>query len=148
MSSLQDGYVIDVPYPTFVHRQAMPVWLSTLTQLKGSVAPNLEKPFRYLELGCAMGIHLHLTAASHPQGHFVGVDFNAEHLAVAQEGLERTQINNLEFIHSSFNQLLEQDLEPFDFIVTHGVWSWIAPEHQQAILEIINKLLKPQGVLH
>lgn len=148
MNLLKDGYVIDVPYPTFVHRQAMPVWLSTLAELNGSIAPDLDKPFRYLELGCAMGIHLHLTAAAHPQGDFVGVDFNAEHLTVAQEGLARTEINNLEFIHASFDQLLEQNLEPFDFIVTHGVWSWIAPEYQQAIVNIINKLLKPQGILY
>lgn len=148
MSQLQDGYVIDIPYPTFVHRQAMPLWLSTLAQLQGSITPDTQQPFRYLELGCAMGIHLHLTAAAHPQGHFVGVDFNPEHLAVAKEGLAQTQINNLEFIESSFHLLLEQDLEPFDFIVTHGVWSWIAPEHQQAILTVVNQLLKPNGIFY
>lgn len=148
MGQLQDGYVIDIPYPTFVHRQAMPLWLSTLGQLQGNTSPDTQQPFRYLELGCAMGIHLHLTAAAHPQGHFVGVDFNHEHLAVAQEGLARTQINNLEFIHASFTELLEQELEPFDFIVTHGVWSWIAPEHQHAILKIVNQLLKPNGLFY
>lgn len=148
MSQLQDGYVIDIPYPTFVHRQAMPLWLSTLAQLQGSITSDTQQPFRYLELGCAMGIHLHLTAAAHPQGHFVGVDFNPEHLAVAKEGLAQTQINNLEFIESSFHLLLEQDLEPFDFIVTHGVWSWIAPEHQQAILTVVNQLLKPNGIFY
>lgn len=148
MNSLIDGYVVDVPYPSFVHRQMMPLWLSTITQLHGSDAPNTQKPFRYLELGCGMGIHLHLAAASNPAGHFVGVDFNGEHLAVAHEGLNRTQINNLEFIHTSFQNLLAHNLEPFDFIVTHGVWSWIAPEHQHAIVEIINKLLKPQGILY
>lgn len=148
MNQLQDGYVIDVPYPTFVHRQAMPVWLSTLTQLKGYQSPEIERPYRYLELGCAMGIHLHLTAAANPKGHFVGVDFNAQQLMVAEEGLAQTHINNLEFIQASFKDFLNQDLEPFDFIVTHGVWSWISQENQAVLLQVIAKFLKPRGVVY
>lgn len=146
MMNLHDGYVVDVPYPTFVHRQAMPTWLNMVVQQQGIQAPDLKRPFRYLELGCAMGIHLHLTAAAHPQGHFVGVDFNAQQLLVAQEGIERTHISNIELIHASFSELLTQQLEPFDFIVTHGVWSWIAQEHQQAIVQLVSQLLKPNGI--
>lgn len=112
MMNLHDGYVVDVPYPTFVHRQAMPTWLNMVVQQQGIQAPDLKRPFRYLELGCAMGIHLHLTAAAHPQGHFVGVDFNAQQLLVAQEGIERTHISNIELIHASFSELLTQQLEP------------------------------------
>ncbi|MCL6247703.1 class I SAM-dependent methyltransferase [Acinetobacter sp. ANC 4945] len=148
MSILNEGYVVDVPYPTFVHRQAMPVWLSSLAQLKGNQAPDLQKPYRYLELGCAMGIHLNLTAAANPMGHFVGVDFNAQQLLVAKEGIQSTNIQNLEFIHASFEQLEQQDLEPFDFIVTHGVWSWISDENQKTLLRIIDKFLKPNGLVY
>lgn len=148
MTHLEDGYVIDVPYPTFVHRQAMPLWLTCLIQLKGFQAPNIQQPYRYLELGCAMGIHLHLAAAANPNGHFVGVDFNEAQLLVAQEGINKTNIPNLEFIHASFKSLLEQSLEPFDFIVTHGVWSWVSPENQQILLQLINCLLKPGGVVY
>lgn len=148
MSLLQEGYVVDVPYPTFVHRQAMPIWLNSLVKAQSYQAPDLNRPYRYLELGCAMGIHLHLTASSNPLGHFVGVDFNPQQLLVAQEGLASTQINNLEFIHASFAELLQQDLEPFDFIVTHGVWSWISKENQQIMLKIIHKFLKPNGILY
>ena len=148
MNALQDGYVVDVPYPTFVHRQAMPHWLSLVVKQQGIQAPDVSQPFRYLELGCAMGIHLHLTAAAHPQGEFVGVDFNAQQLLVAQEGLDQTQIQNLKFIEANFSELLEQNLEPFDFIITHGVWSWIKSEHQQAIVKIVSKLLKPNGIFY
>lgn len=148
MRHLQDGYVVDVPYPTFVHRQAMPIWLNSLVQYQGYQAPDIQKSYRYLELGCAMGIHLHLTASANPLGHFVGVDFNAQQLLVADEGLNRTKIENVEFIQSNFSDFLQRDIEPFDFIVTHGVWSWISPENQRIIVEIINKLLKPNGVLY
>lgn len=147
-SSLKDGYVVDVPYPTFVHRQAMPVWLSTLVNFQGLKSPNITKPYRYLELGCAMGIHLHLTAAANPRGHFVGIDFNAQQLLVAKEGLEVTEIDNIEFIQASFETFLSLEIEPFDFIVTHGVWSWISKDNQEIMVNIINKLLKPNGVLY
>lgn len=145
---LNDGYVVDVPYPTFVHRQAMPVWLASLVQLKGSRAPDLSKQYRYLELGCAMGIHLHLTAAANPMGHFVGVDFNAQQLMVAHEGLIANKIDNLEYIHASFEEFLSQEIEPFDFIVTHGVWSWVSKENQKILQQIINKNLKPGGIVY
>ncbi|MCU4378373.1 class I SAM-dependent methyltransferase [Acinetobacter haemolyticus] len=148
MSSSQDGYIVDVPYPTFVHRQTTPLWLNMIVQSKGFCAPNLVKPYRYLELGCAMGIHLHLTAAANPLGHFIGVDFNQQQLMVAQEGLEITEIDNIEFIQASFEEFLNYELEPFDFIVTHGVWSWISPENQNIVAKIIDKLLKKDGVLY
>ena len=147
-SSLKDGYVVDVPYPTFVHRQAMPVWLSALVQFQNLDSPDLSKPYRYLELGCAMGIHLHLTAAANPLGHFVGIDFNAQQLLVAKEGLEVTKIDNIEFIRASFETFLSLEIEPFDFIVSHGVWSWISKDNQEIMVNIINKLLKPNGVLY
>ena len=148
MSGINDGYVVDVPYPTFVHRQAMPVWLSTLAQLKGNKSPNIARPYRYLELGCAMGIHLNLTAAANPMGHFVGVDFNAQQLLVAEEGVQTTNINNIEFIHASFEEFEKIDLEPFDFIVTHGVWSWVSEENQKILFKIIDKFLKPSGLVY
>lgn len=102
MRHLQDGYVVDVPYPTFVHRQAMPVWLQSLVQFQGYQAPDIQKPYRYLELGCAMGIHLHLTASANPLGHFVGVDFNAQQLLVADEGLKKQKL----IILNLFNLIL------------------------------------------
>ncbi len=148
MNILQEGYVVDVPYPTFVHRQMMPSWLTMLTQLEGIHGPNIEKPYRYLELGCAMGIQLHLNAAANPIGHFVGVDFNAQQLLVAEEGIKRTGIHNIEFIQADFKSFFNQDIEPFDFIVTHGVWSWISKENQNIIVKIIHKFLKPNGILY
>lgn len=148
MNQLKDGYVVDVPYPTFVHKQAMPLWMTVIVQQQGFHAPNIDRPFRYLELGCAMGIHLHLTAAAHPNGHFVGVDFNPQQLLVAQEGIERTDISNIEFIQASFDEILDLDLESFDFIVTHGVWSWINDQYQQSITDIVDQLLKPGGIFY
>lgn len=148
MSILQEGYVVDVPYPTFVHRQMMPSWLTMLTQLEGVRVPDIKKPYRYLELGCAMGIQLHLNAAANPIGHFVGIDFNPQQLLVAKEGMEFTKINNIEFIQADFKSFLNQDIEPFDFIVTHGVWSWVSNENQDIITQIIHKFLKPNGILY
>lgn len=148
MSLLQDGYVVDVTYPIFVHRQAMPVWLKTIVQLEGLKSPDLSKPYRYLELGCAMGIHLHLTAAANPIGQFVGVDFNPQQIDIARNALDQTKIDNIEFIQASFEEFLKQELEPFDFIITHGVWSWVSPKNQNIMTKIIAKLLKENGILY
>src|SRR5699024_5459486 len=89
-----------------------------------------------------------VTAACNPKGQFIGVDFNAEHIATADAIARRAGIKNIEFILASFDDFAEKYTQKFDVIVTHGVWSWLAPKAQMGIMQIVHKLLKPQGFLY
>ncbi|NLP32487.1 MAG: methyltransferase domain-containing protein [Oligella ureolytica] len=144
----QDGYIIDTSYPLHFYKEMQPNWLGYIANTLGCVSPKLTKPYRYCELGCATGIGLLVAAACNPRGQFIGVDFNAEHIATADALARKAGIKNIEFILASFDDFAEQYTEPFDVIVTHGVWSWLAPKAQIGIMQIIHKLLKPQGLLY
>ena len=73
-------------------------------------------------LGCGAGINLLVAAVCNPQGHFLGVDFNHNHIITAREVAQKAGIKNIEFIESSFDAFAKQKHGGFDFIVSHGVW--------------------------
>lgn len=144
----QDGYVADVSYPPHFHKEMQPVWLASVAYLLGTAAPDITRPYTYCELGCGLGINLLVAAATNPLGQFVGVDFNARHLAVAEEAAGALGLGNLRFVHADFARFERDNEQPFDFIASHGAWSWIAPAQQQHVLRLVERSLKPGGLFY
>lgn len=142
------GYVTDVTYPPHFHKEMQPVWLTSLADFLGSTPPDLSRPFSYCELGCGLGINLLISAATCPKGQFLGVDMNPHHLALAQEAARSMGLDNIHFVHADFASFAQRNNLFFDFIVCHGTWSWIAPTHQQSILQIVKQSLKPKGLFY
>ena len=142
------GYVQDVSYPAHFHREIQPLWLATLTRFLGSAPPDLNRPYSYCELGCGVGINLLVAAATDPQGQFVGVDFNERHLAVARDAAAFMGLTNIRFMQADFRSFARDNSLHFDFIVSHGVWSWISAAQQQAILQLVHQSLKPRGLCY
>jgi SAM-dependent methyltransferase len=101
-------------------------------------------------LGCGYGLTTLILAASNPQMSFVGVDFNPTHIAAAANLAESAQLSNMRFIESSFDELLERryaDMEEFDVIALHGVYSWVAPSIRRQSQDSLAPNLKPGGAL-
>lgn len=146
--SRREGYVIDVPYPLHFHKEMQPVWMSYIATSLGCAAPDIRRSYRYCELGCGAGINLLVAAASNPLGEFVGVDFNAGHIALAQQAARDIGLNNIQFVEASFGDFASRDLQPFDFIACHGTWSWLPPQAQASILQILHRYLKPGGLFY
>ena len=143
-----DGYTTDVNYPAFFYKEMSPVWLTSVVRLLGFATVDVAKPFSYCELGCGLGINLLVAAACHPHARFVGVDFNERHLRIARDAAQAAGLSNVEFVHSGFAEFAGTHSEPFDFIATHGVWSWVAPQHRAGLLACVNASLKPGGVFY
>lgn len=153
MTSWSSGYVTDIDYfPGFYVEQSplrcqFGLLSQGLAQRDGMYrAGRNEKP-ACLELGFGYGVTLATHAATCP-GTYWGADFNPTHAAFAQD-LASAAGSDLTVVDDSFEELLERDdLPQFDMIVAHGVWSWISPENQRAILELVRRHLKPRGVLN
>ncbi|WP_232495534.1 class I SAM-dependent methyltransferase [Novosphingobium kaempferiae] len=143
-----DGYISDVRYPAFFYKEMQPLWLTTVASLLGVTAPMPHMPFVLCELGCGVGINLLVSAACHPQAQFVGVDFNADHLAFAHAAAEHCGLDNVEFVHADFSTFAKANERTFDFVTSHGAWSWIAPEHRAALLDCVSQALKPGGLFY
>lgn len=146
--SRREGYVIDVSYPLHFHKEMQPGWMTYMATSLACTAPDIGKPYRYCELGCGAGINLLVAAASNPLGQFVGVDFNAEHVAHARQIASQTGLQNVQFIEASFSDFAQQEHAPFDFITCHGAWSWLPPQAQSSILRIVHEGLKPGGMFY
>src|SRR6185312_16264639 len=107
--------------------------------------------FACCELGCGRGQTSLVLAALNPQSEFHAVDFHPSHVAHAQEQARLAQLSNITVHERSFEDLTGPGapaLPRFDVITMHGVWSWIAPELQRAILAFINARLKPGGFVY
>lgn len=145
-----DGYITDVAYPVHFHREVMPIWLVSTLQALGRCAPDIRKNYTWLELGCSSGLSVLMAAAANPLGHFIGVDFSAREIQKARRMAERARLRNVEFVCQNLQEYAKQaasKMQPdCDFIVTHGVYSWISEANQQAVRHIVAKRLKPGGV--
>ena len=142
-----EGYVVDLDYTRHYFRELSPAQLRFVTLLGGIDAQDAA-PFTYYELGCGNGYSTALHAAANPQGTFIGVDFNPTHVHNARKFAQDVGASNLRFLEKSFGELLQEDLQDADFIVLHGVWSWIAAEPRQHLLEFFRRKLKPGGIVY
>ena len=153
-------YVDDVSYVNLFHRHATPTWLHFVAGALGFAAPDPGAPFRWCELGCGPGYGTVLTAAANPKGRFVGVDFNAAHIAQAKSLATQAGVTNVRFLERDLQSLVGQAggaeslagdadfVGGFDFISVVGVYAWVSPADRQAILQFVARFLKPGGMLY
>jgi len=142
------GYVTDTTYTDRFFRELSPAWLNYAVALNGVRPRDLGRPFTYLELGCGFGVSAIVNAGAFPRGEFHACDFNPAHIEGGRRQAAAFGIGNIQFHESSFQQLLSLDLPPFDFIVLHGVYSWVSAGARQAIRRIIHEKLKPGGLVY
>lgn len=146
--SWSQGYVTDTGYTHGFYRELSPAMLSYSLRLAGQRGPDSEKPFAYCELGFGQGFTINALAAAFPHGEFWGTDFNPAHAAQAKMLAQGAGLSNLNIFDAGFAEFAEAATPQFDYIVFHGIWSWIVPEARQAILEFIRRKLKVGGVAY
>jgi SAM-dependent methyltransferase len=151
MAAWNDGYIFDVAYTSGFYREISPGWIATGAMLLGHRPPDLSRPFRYAELGCGHGISLNVFAAANPNGEFHGFDFNPAHVESGRRTATRAGLANAHFYELSFGDLAdapEGQFPQFDFIVAHGIWSWVSPAVRQQMAAAIRRHLAPGGLLY
>lgn len=149
MQSWSDGYITDLPYTRNFFTDLSPVNLRLTCALAGVVPPPLASGFDYCELGCGQGLTTALLAAMFPQGRFLGVDINPTHIGLARKFAEENGIANVSFLDASFEEATARDdLPGFDYIVLHGIYSWISRSQRDHIVRFIYRHLKAGGVVY
>ena len=136
----------EVPYPGGTYRATHPSHLAMVARLCG-VAPAPPNHCRVLELGCSMGANIIPIAADLPQSEFVGIDLSAKQVKLGKETVDQLGLKNIELRHCGINDV-DESFGKFDYIICHGVYSWVPPEVQRGILDVGRKLLTPNGVLY
>jgi methyltransferase-like protein/2-polyprenyl-3-methyl-5-hydroxy-6-metoxy-1,4-benzoquinol methylase len=136
----------EVPYESRPFAPTHPDTLATVATLFG-MRPAPPGRCRVLELGCAGAGNLAPMALALPESTFVGLDLSPGHIAEGQKLAAALGLRNLTLRAQS---ILEADgsLGEFDYIICHGVYSWVPPEVQEKILTICKRNLAPQGVAY
>jgi SAM-dependent methyltransferase/DUF971 family protein len=134
-----------LPYETRARRKTHPDTLATLATVFGLEPPDVSTA-RVLELGCGTGENLLAIASALPRATCVGVDFSAPQIAHAEALGAEAGIGNAHFICCDFKELDRNT--PCDYVVAHGLLSWIPPSRHDELLSLCRDLLAPGGLLY
>ena len=147
MIDWSDGYHTEALYTYGYYKELSPSLQKLAVLLAGyETLPSTDDDV-HMELGFGQGISINIHAASQ-RGRYIGNDFNPSHVAHAQV-LAQAAHTHIELTDDSFAQLdARTDLPMCNSISLHGIWSWINDENRQHIVNLIQKHLKPGGIVY
>jgi methyltransferase-like protein/cyclopropane fatty-acyl-phospholipid synthase-like methyltransferase len=134
----------ELPYPSLCHPQTHPDRLATVATLLGLTPPPPDR-CRVLELGCASGGNLIPLALAAPASSFIGIDLSAEQIAQGRRTLAALGLTNLDLRHLSILDV-DESFGTFDYILCHGVFSWVPRPAQEKVLVICARHLAANGI--
>lgn len=151
LSDSIDGYVGNSLYPSSFHASFAPPNIDAMLAHVGIASPRghgTRSPFTMVDIGCGDGIGLILNAAAHPEGHFIGIDGNPNHVARGAAMATEIGLDNIELHHQYFDAALAaQAGGAADYVQCQGVLAWVSEANRGHVLDLAAHILKPGGVL-
>lgn len=135
-----------LPYPGNPFAQTHPIRLATVATLFG-MQPAPVGRCRVLELGCADGGNLIPLADAFPESEFVGVDLSGRQIQSGREVVADLSLRNIRLEQRDISDV-GPEYGAFDYVISHGVYSWVPDAVQERILAIAHERLNPQGVAY
>lgn len=135
-----------VPYTASSFPEAHPWRMRSVAALYGLNSPPVERA-RVLELGCAVGGNLLPMAYRLPGAWFVGVDLSARQIEAARSAAAQLDLTNVDFRQMNIADI-GPDFGTFDYIIAHGVYSWVPADVRNAIMRVCRQNLSPDGVAY
>jgi methyltransferase-like protein/trans-aconitate methyltransferase len=136
----------EFPYTSYSHPESHPDRLATVAHLFGLLSPSPAKA-RVMELGCAAGGNLAPMAELYPASQFLGIDSSKTQINQGKALLEPLGLTNLELREANILGI-DESYGKFDYIIAHGVYSWVPEAVQNKILAIARDHLTPNGVAY
>jgi methyltransferase-like protein/SAM-dependent methyltransferase len=146
MSEASANSYDEVLYPSALYPHTHPDRLATMATLFGLKTAPVEE-CRVLELGCGDGANLIGMAYALPHSRFVGIDSAARPIAAGQEMIKGLGLDNISLRQLDLTQM-PAEIGPFDFIIAHGLYSWVPEPVRDKLLELCRKLLTDSGVVY
>ena len=149
MNDIQKSYD-ELPYISGAFAETSPARLEALA-LFLSLTPPPSKTAKVLEIGCSYGGNLFPFAIANPQAKALGIDLSEVQINKAKELAAQMRVDNIKFMAKDICDLTDADVRDygkFDYIVCHGVYSWVPNAVKDAILKTIKRFLSPNGVAY
>jgi SAM-dependent methyltransferase len=114
--------------------------------------PQAATESKVLELGCGDGGNLLSLAQALPGARCVGIDAAAGAIQRGNQLAREAGLENVELLCIDLEELPEGDHlgagGEFDYIISHGVYSWIPPRVRVALLAAVRRHLAPMGIAY
>lgn len=136
----------ELPYDDRPIFRTHPGRLAASARLFGLKPVPLEHA-RVLELGCAAGANIIPLAVFYPDARFLGIDLGRVQIEDGQRRIAAMGIGNIELRCESITDF-PRDAGEFDYIICHGVYSWVPAPVREAILALCSRHLSPDGIAY
>ncbi|WP_103637075.1 class I SAM-dependent methyltransferase [Campylobacter concisus] len=133
----------ELTYKSAAFAQSSPYKLEACATLLG-INPPPCKNAKVLEIGCSFGGNLIPFAVNNKDARVVGIDLSGEQIRRGKEIVKEIGLQNLELIHGDICEFKSD--EKFDYIIAHGVFSWVPDFVKDAILKVVRENLSQNGV--
>lgn len=102
---------------------------------------------RVLEMGCGDGGNIIPMAYDFPESEFMGIDLSPVQIGIGQQHVDSLGLMNVRLDARSIMDMGPADGK-FDYIIVHGVYSWVPDIVKEKILDICRNNLVYQGVAY
>ena len=137
----------DVPYVSRAFIQTHPQRLAFIGRLFG-MNPTPPSIARVLELGCASGGNLIPLAIRYPSMEILGLDLSKVQVEQGMAEIKALGLKNIELRQADLGAYKPAKDGKFDYVLCHGVYSWVPESVRDAILRICREALTENGVAY
>ena len=133
-----------VPYISQAFANTQPYHLAVIATLFGLSTPSIENA-RVLEIGCSFGGNIIPFAIANPQAEIIGLDLAQVQVNAGNQIIQQLGLKNIKLRQQDISDY-QGDLGKFDYIICHGVFSWVPQFVQDKIIDMIKSSLKEDGL--
>ena len=102
---------------------------------------------RVLELGSSCGGNIIPQALYYPEATFTGIDLSSVQVQHGNELIQSMGLTNVTLMEKNIIDI-DDDFGTFDYIIVHGIWSWVPDMVKDKILSICNRNLSDRGIAY
>ena len=145
-NDVQQTIYSELGYKSMPFPYTTPATLEAYGALVGVSAPN-PKTARVLELGATYGGNIISQALFNPDATFVGIELSQEQVEKGNEVIANAGLTNVSLIQSDIASI-GSEIGTFDYIIAHGVYSWVDDGVKDALLRLIDEHLVEDGIAY
>ena len=145
-NDVQQTIYSELGYKSMPFPYTTPATLEAYAALVGVSAPN-PKTARVLELGATYGGNIISQALFNPDATFVGIELSQEQVEKGNEVIANAGLTNVSLVQSDIASI-GSEIGTFDYIIAHGVYSWVDDDVKEALLRLIDEHLAEDGIAY
>lgn len=145
ISDIKNSYD-DLMYESGAFSQTAINNLEARARLMG-LQPTPAANAKVLELGCSMGGNIITQALYYPDAEFTGIDLSGRQVAQGNAIIEKMGLKNVRLEEKDI-LTVDESFGKFDYIIVHGIWSWVPDAVKDKIFSICRNNLTEHGIAY